>query len=170
MQCEHHYPGWILRAPPNPRPCSEQPMIQRQLTSEALNSAQMLEVCVLWHGGGGGHIPKEKLCFLPFTHGRNKMHPEVAQAQMSTSLLSCPPFLHPQLPDLDLERPDLLSQTSSHLPLHPDLRPSSPPTRPTVLLPKSPPHPYLTWETTPQRPRGEGQPPSSRAKIRTSGS
>lgn len=66
MQCEHHYPGWILRAPPNPRPCSEQPMIQRQLTSEALNSAQMLEVCVLWHGGGGGAHSKGETLLSAF--------------------------------------------------------------------------------------------------------
>lgn len=158
MQCEHHCPGWDPTCSPHPHPCSEQPMIQRQLTSEALNSAQMLEVCVLWHGGGGGaHSKGETLLSAFYSHEerRKEMHPEVAQAQMSTSLLSCPPFLHPQLPDPDLEQPGLLGQASSHLPLHPDLRPSSPPARPTVLLPTSPPHPSLTWEATPRRPRGE---------------
>lgn len=51
----------ILHAPRG----SKQPMIQRQLTSEALNSAQMLEVCVLWRGGGGGaHSKGESSFFL----------------------------------------------------------------------------------------------------------
>lgn len=40
-------------------------VIQRQLMSEALNSAQMLEVCVLRPGGGGGlHSKGESSFFL----------------------------------------------------------------------------------------------------------
>ena len=56
-------------------------MIQRQLTSEALNSAQMLEVCVLRHGRGEAHIPKGKALSSVYPW-EDQMHPEVAQAQM----------------------------------------------------------------------------------------
>lgn len=45
-------------------------VIQRQLMSEALNSAQMLEVCVLRHGGGGRpHSKGESSFFLLPTGG-----------------------------------------------------------------------------------------------------
>lgn len=54
-------------------PRLEQPVTQRQLTSDALNSAQMLEVCVLRHAGGGGAHSKgeSSSCLLP-TEGSNE--------------------------------------------------------------------------------------------------
>lgn len=45
-------------------PSSQQPVIQRQLMSEALNLGQMLEVWVLRLVGGREHIPRGK-CLLP---------------------------------------------------------------------------------------------------------
>ena len=50
----------------------QEPVIQRQLMSDALNSAQMLKVCVLRHGGGGGAHSKgeSSSCLLPVEGSR----------------------------------------------------------------------------------------------------
>lgn len=75
-QCENHQLGWD----PTRSPSSQEPVIQRQLTSEALNSAQMLEVCVLRLGGGDEEHSKGESSFFLLPRGgtRNEMHPEVA--------------------------------------------------------------------------------------------
>lgn len=84
----------ILRAPWG----SEQPVIQRQLTSEALNSAQMLEVCVLRHGVGvGGTFQRGKL-FLPPTQGRTRCTLMLPKHRCHSLLSSPPPSLLGFLP------------------------------------------------------------------------
>lgn len=67
-------------------------MIQRQLTSEALNSAQMLEVWVWRPGRGGGRIPKGK-ALSSFYPERDKLNPKVAQANKRQSKSSNPGLL-----------------------------------------------------------------------------
>lgn len=81
---------------PRMLPSSQQPVIQRRLMSGALNSVQMLEVCVLRLVGGRETHSKGESVFFP---QQRKMRSALKQPPITTKgrapLLSCPYSLAP---------------------------------------------------------------------------